>query len=517
MANIKKTIYYLKRNGIRNTWYAVLERLEERKDSPYTYQPVSEEELARQREWSASRDAVFSILVPTYRTNETYLREMILSVAEQSYPHWELILADATPDDSVRVAVEKLLAEQGMCLTADTQLAEQELSLAEQGMNLAGAAVNCGQERKTGAAADAAAGKKWYAPWGGGRLCYVKLTENAGIAANTNQALKYATGDYVGLLDHDDVLTLDALYEMAYAIEQAKEQAVDLQMIYSDEDKCNGDMTLFYEPNKKEDFNQDLLYSNNYICHFLVMTKELIQSLGFRPAYDGAQDYDLVLRASASVRKEQIGHVSKVLYHWRCHTGSTAENPQSKQYAYDAGLRALQDLADRLGYEAKAVHLKHLGFYKLVYEKGALEHRPKLGAVGGRVLGATKLLRADARQKCNACGVGCGLVTIGGRMSSQGIVYYEGLPKYFSGKLHRAVLTQSAEAVDIRCIQVRKECRGLFEEIVGIPYLEKGGIFDASSLSADTDYVAVSLRFGQALQEAGYGILYDPERTALWK
>mgnify|MGYP003306349720 CR=1 FL=1 len=111
LANIKKTIYYLKRNGIKNTWYAVLERLEERKNAPYTFQPVSGEELARQRAWSKNRDAVFSILVPTYRTNETYLREMILSVAEQSYPHWELILADATPDDSVRLAVEKLLAE----------------------------------------------------------------------------------------------------------------------------------------------------------------------------------------------------------------------------------------------------------------------------------------------------------------------------------------------------------------------------------------------------------------------
>ena len=110
MANVKKTIYYLKRNGIKNTWYAVLERLEERKNVPYTYQPVLEEELARQRAWSKDRDAVFSILVPAYRTNETYLREMILSVAEQSYPYWELILADATPDDSVGVAVDKLLA-----------------------------------------------------------------------------------------------------------------------------------------------------------------------------------------------------------------------------------------------------------------------------------------------------------------------------------------------------------------------------------------------------------------------
>ena len=458
LANIKKTIYYLKRNGIKNTCYAVLERLEERKNAPYTFLPVSGEELARQRAWSNNRDAVFSILVPTYRTNEVYLREMILSVAAQSYPHWELILADATSDDSVRLAVEKLLTEQGLSWSEDS-----------------GTRVL----------------------WGCGRLCYVKLAENAGIAANTNQALKHATGEYVGLLDHDDVLTPDALYEMAYAIEQAKEQGTVLQMLYSDEDKCNGDMTLFYEPNCKEDFNQDLLYSNNYICHFLVMKKELIQSLGFRSAFDGAQDYDLVLRASASVDRAHIAHIPKVLYHWRCHTGSTAENPQSKQYAYDAGLRALQDLADRLGYGAKAVHLKHLGFYKLEYEKGALESRADLGAVGGRVLGRG--------------------VTMGGRMSSQGKVYYEGLPRNFSGNLHRAVLTQSAEAVDIRCIQVRKECLALFEEIVGVPYQEKEGIFDASVLPAGTDCRDVSLKFCKALKEAGYSILYDPERTIVWK
>ena len=206
-----------------------------------------------------------------------------------------------------------------------------------------------------------------------------------------------------------------------------------------------------------------------------------------------------------------------MLYHWRCHTGSTAENPQSKQYAYDAGLRALQDLADRLDYEAKAVHLKHLGFYRLEYEKGIFESRPKLGAVGGRVLGNVKMLSADKRKKCPTCVNGFGLVTIGGRMSAQGTVYYEGLPRNFSGSLNRAVLTQSAEAVDIRCIQVRKECRMLFEEIVGVPYREKKGIFDAATLPGNTDFAAVSLQFCKTLQEKGYDILYDPVHSLVWK
>ena len=120
-----------------------------------------------------------------------------------------------------------------------------------------------------------------------------------------------------------------------------------------------------------------------------------------------------------------------------------------------------------------------------------------MGAVGGRVLGHG--------------------MTIGGRMSAQGKVYYEGLPRNFSGNLHRAALTQSAEAVDIRCMQVRKECWELFEQTVGVPYLEKEGMFDVSALPADTDYRAVSLKFCKALKEDGYGILYDPERTIVWK
>lgn len=446
-ANIRKAAYYLKRNGLVKTWYAVLERLDERKQPPYLWQPPTEAELKAQRQNSASFTVTFSILVPAYRTKEQYLREMISSLQNQTYPKWELILADATEDDSVERVVRTIKDE---------------------------------------------------------RICYVRLEKNAGIAENSNQGLVHASGDYVGLLDHDDFLTENALYEMASVIENEKQMGRELQMLYSDEDKCNGDGTEYYEPNFKEKFNLDLLLSNNYICHFLVMKRELIQELGFRSEYDGAQDFDLVLRAAgklcrpdASTKKsedeELIVHIPKVLYHWRCHTGSTAENPQSKLYAYEAGRRAIQDFADKRGWKATAVDTAHVGFYTLAYKDDILSQRPDIGAIGGRIVKKGRIA--------------------GGRMDSAGNIFYAGLPKHYSGYLHRAILSQNAEAVDIRNITVRQECQKIFEEVTGAIYKTVPGTerFDASTLPRDCDYIALSLALGKALWEAGYRILYLPK------
>lgn len=439
-ANIKKTIYYLQRNGVRKTWNAVRERLEARNAPPYVWTPPSKEELERQRgQWRQEGLSVsFSIVVPAYRTREEYLLEMAGSVLNQTYPQWELILADATEDDSV--------------------------------------------ERAMGAVQDS-------------RIRYVRLEKNQGIAPNTNKALALATGEYVGLLDHDDLLTHDALYEMAAAIHRGRKEGREPEMLYSDEDKCDGEGKLFFEPNSKEDFNLDLLLSNNYICHFLVMKRELMQSLGFRPEYDGAQDFDLALRGAGRLLEKEgsIVHVPKVLYHWRSHAASTAENPRSKLYAYEAGRRAIQDFADARGWRAKAEDTAHVGFYVLRYEGDIFLERPDIGAVGGRLL-----------QKGRVAG---------GRLTEEGKVLYGGLPKGYSGYLHRAALPQDAAAVDIRNIRVRPECRELFERVAGVPYrtVLQGERFDVSYLPKDCDYIEISLRLGRALREAGYRILYLPE------
>lgn len=446
MANLKKTAYYLKRNGLAGTFHAVRERLDTRIQPDYRWEPPTAQELTRQKRTALRQgfDVTFSIVVPAYRTPETYLREMIESVCGQSYENWELILADATEDDSVRQLVERILAE---------------------------------NQKET-------------------RIRYHKLPENMGIADNTNAAVALAENEYVGLLDHDDILAENALYEMAAVIEQAKISGVALEMLYSDEDKCNGDRSEYYEPNLKEKFNLDLLLTNNYICHFMVMKRELIQELKLRGEYDGAQDFDLVLRAAdrLSDREECIAHVPKVLYHWRCHTSSTAENPQSKLYAYEAGRRAVQDFLDKKHWQAKAADTAHLGFYAVKYEASPLKIRKELGAVGGRVVERGR--------------------TAGGRMTESGEIFYKGLPESYSGYLHRAALSQEAEALDIRNIEIAEELREYFEGIVGAPYVTVGGteIFDASVLPGDTDYIALSLQVSAGLRQKGYKLLYLPER-----
>ena len=461
-ANLKKTLYYLQRNGLRETWISVRERLTE--TDRYFFVPCSEKELEKQSRRKWERPITFSIVVPLYRTPEAYLNRMITSVMAQSYPHWELILADATEDRSV----EEVLIQQGF-LTEQPTDGETEPVAADP------------------------------------RLHYVHLKENAGIAANTNQALPYAKGEYIGLLDHDDVLTPDALYEMADAIIKAYDRGVKVAFAYSDEDKCDGEETRYYDPNHKENFNYDLILSNNYICHFLVMDAELMKRLQFRPECDGAQDYDLVLRCVAEVLTEggqtaekRILHIPKVLYHWRCHEASTAANPNSKKYAYDAGMRALQDHADRRHIPATATETRHVGFYRLKY-KEVWEARSDVAAVGGRVLSGKKHGKI-----------------IGGRMTADGTVFYEGLPKGFGGYLHRAELSQDAEALDLRCIRIRPEYSEVFEKIVGVPYTEirrlpkEQPIFNITTLPEGADIRTLSLQLSEALRQRGR-LLYLPE------
>jgi len=436
VANIRKTLYYLKRNGLKNTWYAAKERLDSKSRPSYIPRQITRAELREQSEWSRDKELLFSIIVPAYRTNEVYLRKMVESVLKQSYPGWELIVADATEDDSVGKIIGTYRDE---------------------------------------------------------RIRYIHLEENKGISENTNRGIDASRGDYVGLMDHDDLLEPDLLYELAYLLYEAAGKNREIKMLYSDEDKCDSNAAKFYEPNLKEDFNLDLILSNNYICHFLLLEGELMRRLKLRSEYDGAQDYDLVLRAVSELKDNegQIIHIPKVLYHWRCHPQSTAENPQSKLYAYDAGKRALQDFADREDYNAEAISLKHLGFYALDYKGDIFDNRPDIGAVGGRIIKNNKIA--------------------GGRMDRTGKVYYEGLPVNYSGYMHRAVLTQNADAVDIRCIRVRPELRELFREILHVTYTEdERGVFDITTLPPGCDIKQLSLKFSEAVRRKGYRILYMP-------
>jgi glycosyltransferase involved in cell wall biosynthesis len=450
VSNLKKTIHYLKRNGFRQAYYAAKERISTETGEGYTYVEPDEETCRQQQESSRAFTVKFSILVPAYETKEEYLRELMDSVLSQTYGRFELIIADAGKSPEVQKVVESY-------------------------------------EDK--------------------RIIYKKLNRNGGISTNTNQALMYATGDYAALLDHDDVLTRDALYEMAACIEEAKNRDIELQLLYSDEDKCSSDRSMYYEAHKKEEFNLDLIMSNNYICHFLVMKRQMMQELQLRSVCDGAQDYDLVLRAVSmlmgkdknrkTVEELPIAHIPRVLYHWRCHEASTAENPESKGYAYDAGKRALEDFLRLRGWKGKVTHLRHLGFYRVDYEPDIFTARKDVALLGGKIL--------DKKNKIT-----------GGIYNREGIPCYQGLHKEYSGYMHRAVLQQEAEMIDVRCMKASPEAKEILEEMTGLPYLENplNGRFDwRGTFKEDADYQEISRRLCEKVHERKMRIVWDPAMT----
>lgn len=403
--NIRKTVNYMKRNGVKKAVGMAYERLTARYDAGYSYTPPSEEELAAQRETAFAYMPLISIAVPAYETKAEFLEALIDSVTAQSYENWELILADASGSSQVKDCV-----------------AGKIKSLPEK------------QAKK---------------------IKYHALSKNEGISGNTNQAIAHVSGDYIGLLDHDDLLTPDALFEMVRAINLSSEgEKRRAKLLYSDEDKCDETGENYRESNIKSKFNFDFLLSNNYICHFLVMEAGLMKRLGFRPAYDGAQDYDLILRAVDRIWEEEIVHVEKVLYHWRCHELSTAGNSASKSYAYEAGKRTVQDFLERRGIRGQVCDTEHVGFYRIHYEPDLLTARKDVAAVGGSVL--------DRDNKITS-----------GILLENGICPFRGLYGFFSGPGNIASVCRDAWALDARTMILRKEDIPLFEKVIKVPYVEK--------------------------------------------
>ena len=309
--NIKKGIRYLKHFGLKEFMIRLRERMEP-EEVPYgpwyeKYRPT-EETLEKQKKHRFQKAYCFSIVVPAFRTPELFLRQMIESVQNQSYENWELCIANASPDDGQMAAV------------LDEYVRKDP------------------------------------------RIIVKNLERNAGIAENSNEALAMAAGDFVGLLDHDDLLAPNALYEMAAALEKDD----DIEALYTDEDKVRADLSEHFQPHLKPDYNLDLLRSNNYICHFFVVKRALIEQVGgFRPEYDGAQDYDFIFRCTDAAKK--VYHVPEILYHWRTHQASTADNPVSKMYAYEAGKRAIEAHLRARGQAGEVSLKKDLGFYRVTY------------------------------------------------------------------------------------------------------------------------------------------------------
>lgn len=464
MSNFTKTVNYLKKNGIRHAYYAAKERIEEERRFDYFYRDPSAEELEAQSRETADYSEMFSIVVPAFETRADFLREMIDSVYRQSYCGWELIIADASVSDMVERIVIGII---------------EKLE----------------EENKPS------------------RIKYIRLAENKGISGNTNVGIEASSGDYIALLDHDDLLAPDALFYMVQAVHSARRQGISPVLIYTDEDKYDDNDSYYTSPNRKEKFNLDLILSNNYVCHFMAVEACLMKNLQLRGDFDGAQDYDLVLRVIGELLKrtpvselsKQIIHIPEILYHWRCHADSTAENTASKRYAYEAGKAALEDFCSRQGWRAEVEHCLHLGFYEITYLPDILAVREDVGIVGGRIL--------DSHNRI-----------CGGALDEKGDCMFVGLHKEYSGgSTHRAVLKQDVAAVDIRFMQIRPELREEFEHIIGRRYEEKTirckigrrsreiQIADISGLTCDeAGYHKLSMELGRAAASKGYLVLWNP-------
>ena len=354
---------YFKEHGFRALYQKTIHRLKGIQEDYdynewYKKQKVTEAELQEQRNTTLPVQPKFSIVIPVYETPEKFLRKMLKSIQDQTYGNFEVCVADATP-------YEKYDRSQ-----ANGKLPKEVLE----------------EFRK----ADP-------------RFRYEILEKNLGISDNTNAAIEMATGDYIVLADHDDELELNALFECAKAINEHPK----VDVIYSDEDKIDFEDTYYFEPHFKTDYNPDLLRSVNYVCHLLVLKRELLEAIAEtdeaghkiyeRKAYDGAQDHDLILRATEKAQEREreetggdlanlsdadkkllkegrftssrIYHIQKALYHWRSHQASTAQHPEAKLYAFDAGARAVYDHCKRLGLPVKKVEKGiTYGFYHTIYE-----------------------------------------------------------------------------------------------------------------------------------------------------
>lgn len=285
----ERVIRYVRMHGAAYTLRRAGEMLSERVLRSYDRQcrltDASREELARQR--SVQPEAgLISVAIPAYNTRPAFLKALVESLAEQTYENWEAVILDGGSTDQDSIAAMDAVDDP--------------------------------------------------------RIRVIHSPVNAGISGNTNEAIRLCRGDYVALCDHDDTLTPDALWQVACAI--ARERP---DMLYSDEDKITEDGRVRTDPHRKPDFCPDNLRSGNYICHLTVIRRELLEEVGgLRPAFDGSQDHDLVLRVSE--RTERICHIPRVLYHWRT-VGSSMSHQRLAQ-CQDAAARAVEEHMGRIGY-----------------------------------------------------------------------------------------------------------------------------------------------------------------------
>ena len=310
------------------------------------------------------------------------------------------------------------------------------------------------------------------------RIRYYSVPGNRGEASLINDAAHLAAGNYLCTVDVGDLLTKDALYEVFLCI-----MRTGAEILYTDEDHCDAAGKRFDRPNRKPDFNKDYLLSNNYMQRLLVIRRELFLALRLRDSFDGALTYDLVLRAP----KSAVRHVPMILYH----RSSASEDAKMASREPDADIAAekaaLEDYFRVRSIRAVVSYTGRKGIYRIRYNPNIFACRSDVGILGGRVLSRTHKV-------------------VGGMFDSQGRVMYEGWDEAEGGPMSRALTVQNAFAVDARCMQVRPDLRGLYEEIVEKPESEPYTDWrkDPQELRRR------SILFCARVRELGYLIVWDP-------
>lgn len=313
LRKLKKVVRVWRERGTRGLLQFIQQKIASRRQDQQTYQtwllhhrftPADTANATKQIAQWAVRPK-FSVIMPVYNVEAQWLEKAIQSVQNQLYPDWELCIADdASPKPHIK-----------LLLTRYSQTDD--------------------------------------------RIKVIFRPDNGNIVAASNSALELATGDYIALLDHDDELAIDALFENAKLINRHP----DADFIYSDEDKIDtagNRMDPFFKP----DWSPDYFHACMYTCHLGVYRTQLIREIeGFRTGYDGSQDYDLVLRVVE--RTKNIYHIPKILYHWRVIPSSVTSGEQAKPWAYIAARRALEDMLARSEYPGRVEETSRAGFFRV--------------------------------------------------------------------------------------------------------------------------------------------------------
>lgn len=320
MNKISRMFRYIKNNGIIKSIKRLFQKIKEKifKSSYYKEEQKSYmewiknneptlEEIEEQKKYVFKYSPKISIIVPMYNTKEMYFKDLVECLINQTYSNWELCLADGSENKASYLENCEFLSDE--------------------------------------------------------RIKYKKLESNKGISINSNEALKMAEGDYIALLDHDDILPIFSLFEVVKAINENP----SADFLYSDEDKIMEVKERRMGPHFKPDYGPDTLRSYNYICHFSIFKKELMEKLGgFRSQFDGSQDYDIILRSTENAKK--IVHIPKILYHWRISETSVASSASAKPYAYVAAKKAIKESLKRNSIDADVVDSCVMGLYDVKYK-----------------------------------------------------------------------------------------------------------------------------------------------------